>query len=103
MLSDIIYHLILLNSFRSDKKDTCPYMFCIITARFILILILQEKKDTCLQRSYTRVHIPSRSQKEKRKLKQSIPHVLTIFIHSVRSFRCGRSSLSLLRLCTVIH
>ena len=37
-------------------------------------------KDTCPSRSYTRVPIPSHSQKEKRKLKSSPPHALTIFI-----------------------
>ena len=41
--------------------------------------------------------------KGKRKLKSLVPHVLTIFIRSVRSFHCVRSSLPLLRLYTIFH
>ena len=99
MLSDIIYHLILLNSLRSDKKEYVS-IYVLYHYSQVYPYVATTKKDTCLQEKRIRVHrglirayiSPTSFKRKSANQTLSVIWTLTIFTyctlyHYYQSFR----------------
>ena len=73
------FHLYVMRYKRYINKAPCPFYESYHLRQLYPYIDAMEKKYSYLQRTYTRVPIPSRSQKENSKVKHSVICTLTIF------------------------